>query len=161
MRAFTIIEILIAFFILSLIAGSIFAVTNIAILSWDSNRGGLELVQEVRQAMDGMTREARQSNGVTVNNGGSALDFSIPNVIYNINYSLNTTTYKLIREHPPNLPQVLANNINYLNFCCIGGASCTDCGNSAVLQIHIQANKTIRNIPQAFSLVEEVKLRNE
>jgi len=150
MRAFTIIEILIAFFILSLIAGSIFAVTNISILSWDSNRGGLELVQEVRQAMDGMTRETRQSKTSLITRADTMLNFSIPDIASPISYYIQDN--QLIREYPPGgTKQVLANNINNLNFSI----------NSGVLQIHIQANKTIRNIPQAFSLMEEVKLRNE
>jgi len=152
MRAFTIIEILITFFILSLIAGSIFAVTNIAILSWDSNRGGLELVQEVRQAMDGMTREARQSNIslIITNYAYTMLNFSIPDIALPISYYIQNN--QLIREHPTGTKQVLANNINDLNFYNIS---------STVLQIQINATKTIRNTPQSFSLVEEVKLRNE
>lgn len=151
MRAFTIIEMLISLLILSLIAGGIFIVTNIAILSWESNRGTLELVQDVRQSMDGMTRESRQSklSSITIDTNGSRLDFSIPNISHTISYY--TLNNQLIREHPAGTTKVLANNISSLQFFL----------NSIALQIQIQGTKTIRNAPHSFSLMEEVKLRNE
>jgi type II secretory pathway pseudopilin PulG len=149
MRAFTLTEALIAFFILSLLAGGIFMVTNIAILSWNSNRAMLEVVQEVRQAMDGMTREIRQSNSPP-GSESPEFEFSIPDVTNKIKYYCDNDKKQLIREHPPGTKRVLANNISFLNFT----------PTASVLKIQIRATKTIRNVPHYFSLTEEVKLRN-
>jgi hypothetical protein len=161
MRAFTIIEILVTFLILSLIIGGAFAVLNVANLSWNTSLGMLGLEQGVRQAMDGMTREARQSrpSNVDVHNGGSQLDFYLPNITPVISYYVQNN--QLIREHPNGTRQVLANDINNVNFCCVGGADCYDCSNSRILQIQLQASKSVRNAPLSFSLAEQVKLRNE
>ncbi len=150
MRAFVLIEILFSTFILILIAGAIYVIISIAMVSWDSNRGKLEVMQELRQAMDGMTRESRQGKLSSMDStDGSRLNFSIPDINFNISYYVQNN--QLIREHPPGTMQVLANNVNYLNFNLT----------SAELQIHIQANKNIKNASHAFSLTEGVRLRNE
>ena len=151
MRAFTLIEILFSTFIFILISGAIYVIIGIAMVSWDSSRGKLEVVQELRSAMDGMTRESRQGklSSLTVQYNGSRLDFSIPDINSTISYYVQNN--QLIREHPPGTTQVLANNVNYLNFSM----------NSTELQIRIQANKTIKDASHTFSLIEGVKLRNE
>ena len=150
MRAFTIIEILVTLLILILMAGAIFAITNVSILSWNSNRGMLELVQDVRQAMDGMTRESRQSKPSLVTRADTRLDFSIPHITPTPFISYYVLNNQLIREYPPGTTQVLANNISALNFSI----------DSMVLKIQVQATKVIRNAPHSFSLLEEVKFRN-
>jgi len=134
-------------------------VTNIAILSWNSNRAMLEVVQEVRQAMDGMTREIRQtnSNPNLPPPGSPEFEFSIPGVTNKIKYYVNLDS-QLIREYPAEtgtgIKQVLANNISLLNFIC------DPLVDPRVLKIQIQAIKTVRNVPHSFSLTEEVQLRN-
>lgn len=151
MRAFTLIELLVVILIFSLIMTGIYCILHVSNLSWDSTLGMLGLVQEVRQAMDGMTRESRQSNvnQIAVNNGGSRLDFYIPNVNPIISYYIQNN--QLIREHPPGTKKVLANNISQITFLA----------NSSILQIQIKATKTtIRNIPLSFSSIGQVKLRN-
>ena len=151
MRAFTLIEILFATFIVMLIAGAIYVITSIAMVSWDSSRGKLEVVQELRAAMDGMTRESRQGklSSLSVQDNGARLNFAIPDINSTISYYVQNN--QLIREHPPGTTQVLANNVNYLNFSM----------NSTELQIRIQANKAIKGAAHVFSLIEGVKLRNE
>ena len=151
MKGLTLIEVLFATFILILIAGAIYVITSITMISWDSGRGKLEVVQELRQAMDGMTRESRQGSlsSVDVLDGGSRLVFSIPDINSTISYYLQNN--QLIREHPAGTKKVLANNVDYLNFNL----------SSSELEIRIQANKTIKNAPHIFSLVEGVKLRND
>lgn len=128
-------------------------VTNISILSWESNRGALELMQEVRQAMDGITREVRQTKSSLVTRADTRLDFSIPNITPTPYISYYTNPDKqLIRKLNNETEQVLANNINDSdpNFSL----------NSTVLKIQIRGTKMIRNAPHKFSLTEEVKLRN-
>jgi len=163
MKGFTLIEILVALLILSFIIGAIFAILNVANLSWNSSMGSLDLQQEVRQAMDGMIREIRQSKptAITVDPSGAKVDFSIPNISNAISYSLSAN--KIIRVYPAGSGTfwTLANNISSLNFCCLGGANCTDCANSQILQIQMQAAKTVRNQSLSFPLQEKVKFRNE
>jgi len=164
MKEFTglsLIEILVTMVIMSFIIGGIFAILSIANLSWNSSMGLLDLQQGVRQAMDGMTREARQSRPtfITIANGGAQLDFFIPNISNVISYYVLNN--QIIREHPTGTSKVLANDISSLNFCCLGGADCMDCANSRVLQIQIQADKIVRGRALSFALQEKARLRNE
>ena len=151
MRAFTLIELLVVVLIFGIIISGIFGILHVANLSWDSTLGMLGLVQEARQAMDGMTRESRQTNinQITVNDGGARLDFYIPNVANIISYYIQNK--QLIREHPIGTKKVLANNINQITFVV----------QSSTLQIQINATKTtIRGVPLSFSSTELVKFRN-
>lgn len=160
MRAFTLIEILVVTIIFAIIILGVFAVMNTSTMTWNSTLGNLQLEQGVRLAMDGITRETRQSKAdqVTVADNGARLNFYIPGIAPIISYYVLNN--QLIREYPAGTTKVLSNNITLLNFCCLGGADCFDCANSSMLQIQINANKTVRNIPLSFSLKEQVKLRN-
>lgn len=161
MRAFTLTEALVATFIFILIIGAVLAITRVASLSWTTNSGVLELAQGARQAMDGMTRESRQSRpqDLAITNGGARLDFNIPSVAPVISYYVLNN--QLIREYPPLTTKVLANNISSILFCCAGGADCADCASASMLQIQIIATKTKWNIPLSFALTQKIKLRNE
>jgi len=151
MRAFTLIELLIVILIFSFIMAVILGILHVSNLNLDSTLGMLQLTQEVRLVMDGMTREVRQSsyNQATVSNAGSKLDFYIPNITPIISYYVQNN--QLIREHSPGNKKVLANNISQATFVA----------NSSILQINITAAKTtIRNIPLSFSSMQQVKWRN-
>lgn len=151
MRAFTIVELLVAVLIFSLILGGIFGIVHVADKSWDSTLGMLGLVQEIRQGMDGMTREARQSSfsQAAVSMGGARLDFFTPGSNSVISYYVQNN--QLIREYPAGTTKVLANHINQINF--ISSAS--------MLQIQVTANKTtIGNRALSISSVQQVKWRN-
>lgn len=151
MRAFTIVELLVAVLIFSLILGGIFGILHVANKSWDSTLGILDLVQEIRQGMDGMTREARQSSfsQATVSIGGARLDFFIPGSNSVISYYVQNN--QLIREHPTGTTKILANHISQINFT----------SNASMLRIQITANKTtIENRALSNSSVQQVKWRN-
>jgi len=111
----------------------------------------LGLVQEIRQGMDGMTREARQSsfNQAAVSMAGARLDFFTPGSNTVISYYVQNN--QLIREYPVGTTKVLANHINQINF--ISSAN--------MLQIQVTANKTtIGNRALSISSVQQVKWRN-
>ncbi len=160
MRGYTLLELLVVTFIFAIIIAGVFAVLNTTSMTWNSTIGNLQLEQGVRLAMDGLTRETRgcKANQVTVNNGGARLDFYVPDIAPILSYYLLNN--QLIREYPAGTVKVVANNINNLSFCCVGGADCVDCANANSLLIQINAYKNVRGIPLSFSLKEQVKLRN-
>ena len=151
MRAFTIVELLVAMLIFSLILGGIFGIVLVADKSWDSTLGMLGLVQEIRQGMDGMTREARQSsfNQAVVSIGGERLDFFTLGSGSVISYYAQNN--QLIREYPVGTTKVLANHISHISFV----------SSASMLQIQITASKTtIGNRALSASSVQQVKWRN-
>jgi len=151
MRAFTIVELLVAMLIFGLILGGIFGVVFVADKSWDSTLGMLGMVQEIRQGMDGMTREARQSgfSQATVSVGGERLDFFTPGSGSVISYYVQNN--QLIREHPNGTTKVLANHISQISFI----------STASMLQIQITASKTtIGNRALVTSSAQQVRWRN-
>lgn len=163
MRGFTLVEVLVSALILGLLISGIYGVLNVGNMTYLTDMGLLDLQQQTRQVMDGMTREIRQSGrstpySMTINTDGS-LTFSIPS-ISNITYSLNNS-HQIIRQQG-GTNKVLANDVNSLIFCWWNGTSCctTNCGSLQVLQISINAAKTVMRRPLTFSLTEQVRLRN-
>lgn len=177
-RGFTLIEILVTSAILSFLIAGIFAILNVADRSQNLDMGLLGLQQEVRQAMDGMTREIRQSgrptnlsvisDNITIGDNGTSITFSIPynlsthTSISNISYYLdyldsncyqNNNCYPIKRQQPAGTgtTKILANDINSLNFSLSGN----------IMQIQLGAAKTVRQRALSFFLTEKVRLRNE
>jgi type II secretory pathway pseudopilin PulG len=165
MRGFTLLEILISFTIMSLIVAGIFAIINVAEVSWNSDMAFLDIQQQVRLSMDGMIRESRQAKpgDITVSGGGGRIDFLVPKPSA---AGFNPVAYylqsgRIIREHPAGTTKILADYITSLNFCCLGGADCTDCTNANSLRIQIQGSRTMKGRTSTFPLTEKVMLRNE
>jgi len=173
MKGFTLIEVLISSVILIIIFTGVFLVLNAGDQSWNAGSGSLDLQQQVRQAMDGMSKELRQARGgnITIEPDGRSINFTVPiNITTNpvtyssvINYYLNAAGNQLERVHPVHTaPKILANDIADLTFCCQGGSGCSDCQNSTLLQIQVNGAKTVRQRALTpFNLTEEVGLRNE
>ena len=67
MRGFTLVEVLVSLLILSIVLAGIFAVLNVGQMNWNSSMSSLDLQQQVRQAMDGMSKEIRQSSFSNIN----------------------------------------------------------------------------------------------
>lgn len=163
MKGFTFVEILVSAAILSIIVAGIFLVLNIADMTWHSDMGLLDLQQQARQAMDGMVREIRQveiGNATPLTINGSSIQFYIPDYSSSIGYNLQNS--QLIRQHSGNL-SAIANDIDSLSFCWWHSASsCNETRlNSDILQVQLNAAKTVRQRALAFSLKEQVGLRNE
>lgn len=159
MRGFTLIEVLISFLILTILMAGVFMVLNAANQSWYTESGIMDLQQEARRAIQGMSREIRQSRPSYVNVGVGAdnVQFRVPSDITtdpltyygNITYSLNSN--QIIREYPAGTTKVLANNIDSLSFSLSGNT----------VEVVLTASKNINGRQVSFPLTEKVRLRNE
>lgn len=179
MRGFSLIEVLVSFGILIIMFAGIFAVLNVGQMNFGTGMASLDLQQQARQAMDGMTKEIRQGcqncpnnpNNITIASDGSGINFTVPiNITADpITYSSTISYYlnednQVVREYPAGTsPKILANDITNLSFCYydIDSHSCIDT-QSTTLQIHLGASKTVRQKALTpFNLTEQVRLRNE
>jgi prepilin-type N-terminal cleavage/methylation domain-containing protein len=165
MKAFTLIEIMIAAALMLILLGAAVMVLYVGESSWQIDAGLLSLQQAGRQAMHGMVREIRQidnTTNITITNTtyGSSITFRIIDNTNSINYSLNSDK-QIIRTHAGST-RVLASDINELDFCCAYSTTCdTTCTNAQSVEIQLNATKTVRNKPLSYSLLERVELRNE
>ena len=147
----TLIEVLVATVVLSLLVMGVLAILNISDMTWKTDMGLVELQQQTRQAMAGMIREIRQADSVP-SAGGTTITFSTPWAASgNIVYSL--VSGQIIRTYNSSA-SVLVNNINSLIFS----------QSSGVVEIQIQAQKSVRGrtitFPMTGNLIEKVRLRN-
>lgn len=181
LKGFTLVEISVSALILSLIVVGIFAVLNVANISWYSDMGLVDLQQQVRRAMDSMVNEIRESKSseITFADGNTKIIFKIAPSVYGdpwvgpINYyrDINDTnsdgvTNQIIREYPQNTRRTLANGITALSFSLnqdvITG--------KYLVEILLAAKKTVQEKELCFpapcedpqkTLKETVRLRNE
>lgn len=147
----TLVEVLVATVVLSLLAMGVLAVLNISDMTWNTDMGLVELQQQTRQTMAGMVREIRQADSVP-SASGTTITFSTPwtaagNIIYSLSNGQIIRTYNSVAS-------VLGNNINSLSFS----------HSSGVVEIQLQAQKTVRGrtitFPMIGNLIEKVRLRN-
>jgi prepilin-type N-terminal cleavage/methylation domain-containing protein len=163
MKGFTLLEVLISLVILSIITVGIYGVLNISDKTYQNDLGLLDLQQQVRQSMDGMVKELKQSKAslISISNAGARIDFKVP-----IDLTTSPVTYtdfiayylggnQILREFPAGTTKVLANDINALNFSLAGNE----------LQVQLSAQKTVRQrvltFPLTGLLTQKVRLRNE
>lgn len=163
LTGFTLVEVLVAAVVLSLLFMGALAVLRISDVTWNVDMGLVGLQQQARQAMAGMVKEIRQAGSVnitTITPTRDDIDFSIPGLGANrIRYYLDENTGQILREYPDGSEAtiVLANNIISLKF-----------SGSAPVQIQLRAQKTVRGRTITFpgtatvpeDLTERVKLRN-
>lgn len=157
----TLVEVLVAIAVLSLLAISVSTVLNISDMAWNTDMGLVDLQQQTRQAMVRMVREIRQADSV-ISASGTTITFSTPwTATDSITYRLEGK--QITREYPSGsgTKSILGNNINSLDF--VHG--------SCVVEIELQAQKTVRGRTIIFPvsdgdsstedvLTEKVKLRN-
>ncbi|MCK4917558.1 MAG: prepilin-type N-terminal cleavage/methylation domain-containing protein [Candidatus Omnitrophica bacterium] len=153
-RGYTLIEILIVAAIVVIMSVGIISVLDIGNKSWNQEMALVGLQQEIRLAMEGMSREIRQGQNIIIT-GGTIIEFNIPDITDSIKYSFIGS--QIVREHPSNVTQVLSNNISFLNFSRLDG----------IIEIQLQAKKNVLNRELIFPLIEDkflklkVRLRNE
>ncbi len=150
-KGFTLAEILVSVAIALFVISGIYAVLNVGNITWFTDMGMLDLQQNARQGMDGITRELRQSasSDIAISSAGEKIEFSVPNVTDTVAYYLDAG--QLIREHPPGVEKVIANDVNSLNFL----------SNAGIVTIQLGLEKTAQKRNLSFSLREKVRLRNE
>lgn len=169
MNGFSFIEVLISVVVLVLVSLAIFVVLNVGEGAFNSDNGLLDVLESARRTSDLIAAEARQSSSLEINGDGTRVTVSVPVDITTspITYSQDISYYRdenermLIREHPPGTSQPVAGNIEELTFCCWKSGTCgTDCSGSKVLEISVQAGKTVRQRHLQYGLKQRVRLRN-
>jgi prepilin-type N-terminal cleavage/methylation domain-containing protein len=167
MRGFTLIEIVVSTFILSLLIAGIFTVLYLGDLSWRQDLALLDLQQGSRLVMEGMSRELRggKPSSISITLEGKKITFSIKGLSQPISYYLNDDN-QIVREYPPNTTKIIANNIENLDFCCLGGSDCYDCSHAHSVKIKLKAHKKVKQKDIWFPfqdkfLIQKVRLRND
>ena len=172
-NGFTLVEILVVVAILSFMIAATYGVLNIGNIIYKDDITLVELQQQARQAMDGMIREIRQAKRetdrlITIPSDGSEIEFYIPSFSNPISYYRDVNDVnddgiidQVIREHPPLIYKILANDITALSFSITGD----------VVEIQLAAKLSARGRDLCFpvpycndtskTLKEKVKLRNE
>ena len=154
LKGFTLFEVLVCCTILSAILASIFGVFSVGNECWNINTVVLDLRQQARMSMDGMSREVRQSlpSAINITDGGARINFSIG--VRPVSYYLDHN--QLIREYIPSgetvgVRRVLGNDMASLNFSL---------SNSTVgIRIELENTAGGRNI--TIPLTTKLRLRNE
>lgn len=161
MRAFTLVEVLVSAFILSVMVIAVTLVLNTGSLTYNVDAGVLTLRQQSRQAMERMVKELRQATSKSILSGGAVITFTTA-AASNIQYYRDTNSNQAIREYPAGAKQVLGNFISSLSFCCMHSGACdADCSASDLVRISLSANTTARGKALSYQAQEQVRLRNE
>lgn len=152
-RGFTLVEIAIGIVIFSLVSVGVLAILASGNNTWSQEAALLEMQQQARSAMNGITTELRQIDplqNIVISDADQKIVFYIIDISNPISYYLNVSN-QIVREHPIGTNRILANNINSLTFSHVGD----------VINITILAQKTDkRGRSLSFSLKEKVRLRN-
>jgi len=177
---FTLIEIVVTFFIMTFIVWCIVAIFNMADKVWNSDMGIVDLQQDARQAMDRMINEIRQARnftGCNVTTSGTTGDMEISFCVPVDITTFPVTPSQSIRYYRdtsiPNLPRIIRDhagttsvvgvNIDSLNFL-------PSPFSGDIVEIELTATKTTRGRTLCFpspcvnpkrTLLEKVRLRNE
>jgi len=151
LTGFTFAETMVSTLIFSILAIAILSVLIVGQKFWHSDVGNVELQQQARLAMDGMTREARESSpsDIIISNSGSRIDFSVPDASAAIAYYAENN--QLIREYPAGTEKVLAVDVEAVDFSL----------SADTLTIQLDLGKTVFGADLNFSAQEQVNLRNQ
>lgn len=167
----TLIEIIIASLLFSIMLAAIFSLLAVSRKTWDTNESQLVVQQEVRRGLSEMVKELRQlrlSSITGVPNDGTpypSITFQIPETISesgttwssNIQYSLGGLGNSQILRTKDASQRVLANNISNLSFT--RNALTPD-----VINISLTCQKNtfpgFSSIQSSLTLNTEVKARN-
>lgn len=151
LKGFTLLEILVSCCILSAILAAIFGVFSVGNECWNIDTVILDLRQQARLAMDGMSREIRQSqpSSITITDGGARINFSIG--ANPLSYYLENR--RLIREHTPpgGVKRVLGNDMSSLNFSL----------SNSTMRIQMELEDTAGGKNITIPLATRLRLRNE
>lgn len=170
-RGFTLIEIIIAAFLFSIISAALFNVLAAARSSLGAGESQISVQQVCRNGLDSMMRELRQAGVSTITGvpadgtNYSSIAFQIPTAIAaagitwsgNIQYALGGLNGAQLLRTQSGSQKVLANNISVLSFN-------RSAANPNVVNISITAQKNtfpgFTAMQSTITLVSQVKLRN-
>ncbi len=149
-QSFTLIEVIIAVAIFTLILESVYVTLQVGQKSWNTYSSTVLLKQEVRRALIAMSGELREAKNIFItkddHNHSISINFERPSVGI-VSYSWSDSgenAYKIIRENYTEL-RTLASNITYLSF---------DYPLDNEIIINVTAGKEI-----TFNLKEKIALR--
>ncbi len=145
-RAFTLVEIAIATLMLFILLGAAVSVFTAADLNWGTDEALVSIQQDLRQALDGMSRELRQASLASVTTGTGTVSFTIG--ANSITYSLSGT--QVIRTHPAGTTMVLCNNVSALSFVRSGN----------IVTVQITGTRSVQDRVVTLSATEQVRVRN-
>ncbi len=157
MRAFTLVEIILAIGIgVTVLGGIILAFTSLNRV-YHYQRARIELQEGLRSAIEGMIREIRQGRGINLENNGQGITFNIIGVNESIEYFLGDS--KIKRRHPP-FNMTIANNITDLCFCW--NSTTNSCGSDCadVFTLRVRASKNVLGRDLSLNLTQKLTLRN-
>ena len=146
-----------AFLIFTLIIGGIYGALNIAKINYDTNLVSLNLQRQVRQGMSQLVREIRQAYLISITDkdlNRNSITFNRPGED-NITYSLIAGQ---LRRSPGG--QVIANDIAGLYFAPLSFNSSAN-EYIPLQKITLVASKTVHSRLLTFSLIEQVRVRNQ
>jgi len=156
MKGFTLIEVIVSAAIMSFIVIATISLFSAGHNVFETNSGSIEMQRMIRQSVDGMAREIRQSSqaDIVISGDGGTIECSIPAGINPLTMSSTICYYvadnQLIREHPLGTRQVLAVNVDEVNFT----------QNGTVLDIRLQARVRMHQRDVSFTIRERVTLRS-
>lgn len=163
MRAFTLVEALVAGLISIILSAGIIMFLNIADTTYQTDLVLLDLHQQARQAIGYMRRELREAVEKSISTDGGRVTFNTP-ALSNVQYYRDTGNNQAIREYPFGTLRILGSNVGALSFCCWNPqlTICdTSCSGSDLLEITLWTAKTVKGRALNFSFKERVRLRNE
>lgn len=162
MRAFTLVEVVIASFIFFLLAAAVFVVLNASDIAYNRDLVLLELQQQARQTMQRIAKELREATTETIDSGSSRVTFTTPSET-GIQFYRNTGNNQVIREYPAGTQQAIGHHISSLTFCCWhdNGSCDTTCSSSNMVVVELNASASVRGGSLSYPLKERVRLRNE
>lgn len=150
-RGFSLVELMVATAIFLTVSAGVLGIFNSGTTLYIRDTSLLDLQQKVRNSMDRMVREIRESELSTVtvvSADNHTFMFNTPNEVA-VAYTLSGTN--LIREYPIGTQTIVSDDIARLNFT----------KNGALLTIDIEARQTLYGVDYSFPLRENVRLRNE
>lgn len=154
---FTLVELMVSTILLTFIIGALIVVFNIGRDAYDSNEGILDMQRVINQSIDGMLIELRQSRAadIIISGGGASISFVVPISVDPLTNSSSIQYYvdvdnQFVREHPAGTVQVLAINVNSVNFNLNGN----------IIDIVIQAVIPFKAQDLNFTIRERISLRS-
>lgn len=153
-KAISLVEILVATLIFTVILAGLYTAFATGNQSWNKYENNITLQRAARGALTSMSKELREASNITITQDSSSatISFNRPKISSSISYTWTTTgidANRIIRSDSTTT-KVLGQNISALSF--------TDFTNA--IEINITANKTQTAGPvSSFNLKEKVAIR--